>query len=404
MASVNTVLRNKTNKQGLHPIVICVTQNRKRALFHTGQYLDKKFWDDSKRVVKKSHPNSKRINNLISSKLSDFNSIMLDCIHTFGENFTLENFKSLQKKTSSNNSFFTFSERYFDQLEEAHKHSRVNSERPLVKKIKELRNYKDLSFDEITVPYLRSLTAKLRHNNSLSDRSIANILMFIRNLYNRAIDENLANREAYPFGNSKGKIKIKIPESVKIGLTKEEVLGIENIDLADKQHLNHARNVWLFSYYLAGMRVADVLKIKWSDIHDGRLYYKMGKNNKTLSLKIADKLQGILDQYQGKSDSFIFPELNTVDFNKPKVVLSKTRTANHKFNKNLKKIAVLCEIDKSLSMHIARHTFGNIAGDKINPLMLQKLYRHSDLKTTINYQANFIHKEADDALDKVLNS
>ena len=54
-------------------------------------------------------------------------------------------------------------------------------------------------------------------------------------------------------------------------------------------------------------------------------------------------------------------------------------------------------------MHIARYTFGNIAGDSIHPLMLQKLYRHSDLKTTLNYQANFIHKEADDALDSVVN-
>lgn len=54
-------------------------------------------------------------------------------------------------------------------------------------------------------------------------------------------------------------------------------------------------------------------------------------------------------------------------------------------------------------MHIARHTFGNIAGDTIHPFMLQKLYRHSDLKTTLNYQANFIHKEADDALNSVVN-
>lgn len=54
-------------------------------------------------------------------------------------------------------------------------------------------------------------------------------------------------------------------------------------------------------------------------------------------------------------------------------------------------------------MHIARHSFGNIAGDAIHPLMLQKLYRHSDLKTTLNYQANFIHKEADEALDSVVN-
>ena len=60
----------------------------------------------------------------------------------------------------------------------------------------------------------------------------------------------------------------------------------------------------------------------------------------------------------------------------------------------------MCGIEKNLSNHkVARHTFGNMAGDKIDPRMLQKLYRHSNLKT-IGYQANFIHKDADDALEK----
>lgn len=54
-------------------------------------------------------------------------------------------------------------------------------------------------------------------------------------------------------------------------------------------------------------------------------------------------------------------------------------------------------------MHIVRHSFGNIAGDTVHPLMLQKSYWHSDLKTTLNYQANFIHNDADDALDSVVN-
>lgn len=54
-------------------------------------------------------------------------------------------------------------------------------------------------------------------------------------------------------------------------------------------------------------------------------------------------------------------------------------------------------------MHISIHSSGNIAGDTGHPLMLQKLYRHSDLKTTLNYQANFIHNDADDALDSVVN-
>lgn len=54
-------------------------------------------------------------------------------------------------------------------------------------------------------------------------------------------------------------------------------------------------------------------------------------------------------------------------------------------------------------MHITRHSFGNIAGDKIPIQMLQKLYRHSSITTTINYQANFMHRETDDALEKVIN-
>ena len=81
----------------------------------------------------------------------------------------------------------------------------------------------------------------------------------------------------------------------------------------------------------------------------------------------------------------------------------KIRNATSLFDKYLKRIAKQCSIEKNLSNHIARHSFGNIAGDSISPHMLQKLYRHSDLKTTIGYQANFIHKEADDALDAVIN-
>ena len=46
---------------------------------------------------------------------------------------------------------------------------------------------------------------------------------------------------------------------------------------------------------------------------------------------------------------------------------------------------------------------GNISGDKIPIQMLQKLYRHSSVTTTINYQANFMKKEADEALDRVIN-
>ena len=73
-----------------------------------------------------------------------------------------------------------------------------------------------------------------------------------------------------------------------------------------------------------------------------------------------------------------------------------------RINKYPKKVAEKARVDKNISMHIARHIFGNISGERIPLQMLQKLYSHSSITTTIGYQANFIHKDADVALDAVI--
>jgi integrase len=58
---------------------------------------------------------------------------------------------------------------------------------------------------------------------------------------------------------------------------------------------------------------------------------------------------------------------------------------------------------KKITCHVARHTFGNLSGDQIPIQMLQKLYRHSSITTTVSYQQAFMNRDTDDALDKVLN-
>jgi len=224
--------------------------------------LEKKYWDDSRAAVRKSHPNSVRLNHFITRKLSETNDAILEAIQRFGNDFTTSHFRSLLNTRPSETSFTHFVEAYLKQLEDAKKFTRINSERPLLNKIQKIMNDNDFTFDEITLPFLRKLNARLKKDSSLGGRSIANVFMFIRTLYNRAIDENLAKPENYPFGDGKGKFKIKIPESIKIGLSTEEVKKIEALDVPLGSPQDHARNVWLFSFYLAGMRVADVLKIK----------------------------------------------------------------------------------------------------------------------------------------------
>ncbi|PTT75420.1 tyrosine-type recombinase/integrase, partial [Chryseobacterium sp. HMWF001] len=216
--------------------------------------------------------------------------------------------------------------------------------------------------------------------------------------------EGIIDNKNYPFG--KDKIQIKFPESIKIGLTQEEVLAIEQLELDPSSKEWHTRNVWLLSFYLAGIRVADVLEMKWKDVQDGRLRYQMNKNQKVVSLKIPDKVLTILsyyEPYKSLNDGHVFPELKGVDEKDSKAVLAVIRNANKTLNKYLKRIAKLAKINKNITMHISRHTFGNISGDKISVQMLQKLYRHSSITTTVNYQANFISKDVDDALDAVID-
>lgn len=130
----------------------------------------------------------------------------------------------------------------------------------------------------------------------------------------------------------------------------------------------------------------------------------MAKNNKLVSLKIPDKVTKILGKLEREEHSvYLFKELEGVNLNDKKRIRTRIKTATRNFNRRLELVAEKAGIDKKMSMHIARHSFGNISGDKIPIQMLQKLYRHSSVTTTMLYQANFMRRDADEALDMVVD-
>lgn len=400
MSSISPVLRKKANKNGLFPIAIRITKDRKSTYLFTGQYIEEKHWDEKNKKVRKSHPNSVRINHLIMKKVSEYNDKLLEHEADSKTRSSHLAVKQEIRKEYSTKSFFSLANHYLNNLEKSGKHNRLSAEKPRVKHFREFLKGSDIDFRDITVLKLQGFQSYLKVNRNISERTIVNHLIVIRTIYNLAIKEKIVDAKFYPFG--RGKITIKFPESIKLGLEVDELALLEKVEGLTAPE-KHALNVWLFSFYFAGMRVSDVLRVKWSDFQNGRLFYSMGKNAKSLSLKIPEKASLIIEAYQKNDSLLVFPELEIVDFADSIRVQKTINNAVKKFNKHLKSVAIKANINKPLTMHIARHTFGNIAGDNIPIQMLQKLYRHSVVTTTINYQANFKVKDADDALESVIN-
>lgn len=401
MATIQAVLRRKKNNAGLFPLTIRITKDRKSTYLYTGQYIDEKFWDNKLKKVKKSHPNSNRLNNLILKKLSEANETLLDSDN-------LASSQSVQKikkkiKGESKRGFFEVSDIFLSNLKRRKKFNQHYNQSKRIEIFKNFVKISVLSFSDLDVTLLKRFESYLLYERKVSQRTAINYLMLIRTIYNFARKEYEIDDKNYPFG--KGKIQIKFPETEKIGLNREEVRLLETVSGLSEAQKN-AVNVWLTSFYFAGIRVGDVLKLKWSDIKDKRLYYRMGKNRKLVSLSVPEKAFAIMHNYKSDEEGrygLIFPFLKGTNLNSEREMAVRIKTVTRNLNRRLELVAEKCGIEKKLSMHIARHTFGNISGDKIPIQMLQKLYRHSSITTTVNYQQNFMHKETDEALDAVIN-
>ena len=400
MATVKIVLRKEEKKDGSFPLALRVTKNRKSSFIYLEYSVKPEDWDDAKQRVKKSHPNSARLNNYLLKKLSEANdhSLELETQKSFVSSQSVK-----QKiKPSAGSTFFAQAEVFQQRLKEAGKYNQYTADKPRIKHFKEFLKH-DIAFADITVAMLERFKAYLITKHNHSERSAVNHIVMIRSVFSHAIKEEVIDPKHYPFG--KGKMKIKFPESSKIGLTQEEITRLETVELEGT--LNHVRNLWLFSYYFAGMRISDLLRLKWSDFQNDRLHYEMGKNNKGGSLKLPDKAMKIIEHYkafQQNKDDFVFPELKGVDLKDKFLTQRKIAFKTSAIDKYLKtQVAPLIGTDKKLTMHLARHSFAQVASDKIPVQILQKLYRHSSILTTMGYQSNFTTQQTDDALDKVLN-
>jgi len=201
-------------------LAIRITKNRRTRYLFTGQYIDEKDWDETKRRVKRSHPNYKTLNNHILSKLAEANDKVLKA-ETEDEDISLSIIRKKVKGVAPLD-FFEITYQHLENLKNAEKFRQYETQRGRIEKFKKFVGRDRLAFKEVTVFLLKNFEGYIINHEKRKPRTVVNYMILIRKIFNLGISASIVDRKYYPFG--KGKIQIKIPESQKIGLGFRTVL------------------------------------------------------------------------------------------------------------------------------------------------------------------------------------
>lgn len=194
--------------------------------------------------------------------------------------------------------------------------------------------------------------------------------------------------------------------------TKKESLSIEEITLFEQYEIaphfkamELARDMFLFSFYTAGMRFSDVCKLKWENVSDTEIVYTMGKSEKragaTRYIPITPKLSAILQKYKANK-KYVFPVLDKCKDKDIEGIEYTIFIANNKVNRAIKILAEHIGITKHVSMHIAKHSFASYAvKNDVDLFHISKLLGHTKLATTEHYLRDFFQKEQADVMNKL---
>jgi integrase/recombinase XerD len=130
--------------------------------------------------------------------------------------------------------------------------------------------------------------------------------------------------------------------------------------------------------YACGLRVSELINLKWSNIDRSRMIINIikGKGNKDRQVMLPEVLIPLLEKYyrEYKSKEYVFNGQNSLQYSDRSVL------------QVVKNLAGKAGISKKVCTHLMRHNcFTHLceAGTDIN--IIQKLAGHQNVKTTMIY-------------------
>ena len=140
-------------------------------------------------------------------------------------------------------------------------------------------------------------------------------------------------------------------------LTNLEITMITDYKLTPGSEMSIHLDLFLFSYYVGGLRISDILTLKWNDFDGTNIHYCSNKSNSPSIISLSEEAFTIISKYShyDKKDKYIFPVLaGWIDDHAIENINKVIPFIEKLINTNLNTIARMSGIDKNLSYHVSR--------------------------------------------------
>lgn len=392
---INFSLRkNRESADGKSSIYVRFTFKNKRVELSTGIFVSQDHWDDIKQHVREKIPGARVLNDRIDKMKTEIQDIF-NQLRSSNEEFDVTDVKNkLVNNEESKGILFVF-DYYLNSIisklnkgysMETYKHYKSSRKR-LAEFINTHYKKSDIPIQSIDYKFLDSFDVFIKKDFNNHQNTAWNYHKHLRRVLNLAISLDYIDKNPY------SKFKVGLDE------THREILSMEELQrLEDKsihiERLSVVRDIFIFACY-TGLSFSDIAKL--SRIHlqhgvDGKewIIIDRSKTNTRCRIPILPKVKEILKKYEG------YPKISNKDILLP--VLT-----NQKMNSYLKELGDICDINKNITMHIARHTFATSVtlGNGVPIETVSKILGHTSLKTTQIY-AKVLDKKISEDMDLLL--
>ena len=387
------IRESRVRKDGTASIEIVLTVNGERCAFSTGKRVKSCNWDKTKQQVKGKDEEAQSLNNYlkaIKAKLYQKEAELLDRGFIITAELLRDAYFDKVESLKEKSLFEVFEEHNKEQeklvgngVSKATYWISVYTVRLLKEFVQQKYKREDLYLRELNLNFIQSFHTFLRIDKGMAQNSSTKHLKLLKKIINLAVANSYMATN--PF------ITYKVErEPVEIDfLDEEELRKIINFD-TPLPRLERAKDMFLFGCF-TGLSYIDIKTLApehFEKDNAGRIWIKKRrvKTGVLSRIPLLPIAKLILDKYKGGEK--LLPIQDPADI-----------------NKYLKDIAILCDIKKRITFHLARHTFASTVtlANNISLEVVSKMLGHTNTRMT-NHYAKLIDKCIGEQMDKLMDT